>query len=113
MIYKIIQAEHQSWGVESCNDRNCKNVHLWFTKGFMKDSYYFALSKENHGKPFLWNFPSYCLAKEICIPENGIIKEITSKLKERNNLLDVSVSEEMINEILPGGYKKHLPLLQF
>ena len=108
MKYKIIQAEHQSWGVESCEDEDCPNVHLWFTKQFGGDTYYFAFSK-----PLLWNYGNYCLSKEICIPEKGIIREITRKLEDNKELLEVAVSEELIEILFRGGYKKHLPLLQF
>jgi len=108
--YKIIQAEHQSWGVEPCEDDDCKNVHLWFTKGYGTDNYYFAFHR-----PRLWEYPKYCLAKEICIPEEGWVREITKKLERDHNLLEVAVSKEVIDEILGGKIKdpKHLPLLQF
>ncbi len=106
MKYKIIQAEHQSWGIEPCEDKNCLNVHLWLNKRFGADIYSFSFFK-----PKIWNYADYCCPKEICIPENGIIKYITSKLEENNDCYEVD--GEIMNKIFKGGYKKHLPLFQF
>ena len=105
--YKIIYAEHQSWGVEPCNNKNCRNVHLWLTKKLEQDNYVFAFNK-----PKLWNYGEYCLAKEICIPESGYIKEITGYL-EKNHTLDVTVDKKMMELIFRGGFRKHMPLFQF
>ena len=109
MKYKIIKAEHQSWGVEPCEDKNCPNVHLWFTKRQDADLYAFSHGTMC-GKPNLWSYGAYCLAKEICIPERGLVKDITNKLKDK---VDVYVTEEFLELIFKGGFKKHLALLQF
>jgi len=89
---------------EICKKDNCGNVHLWFNKRFGIEQYQVSFSNLNY-----WD-DGWCLAKEICVPENGIVKEITDKLKEPSRL-SVEVSEELFKLIFKGhnkNWKLHL-----
>jgi len=88
---------------EICDKDNCKNVHLWFNKRFPKIEIY-AVSFTNLSQ---WEI-GWCLAKEICIPEEGRIKEFTKKLEEPDRQ-SVEFSKEIWDEIF-SGHKKNWKL---
>jgi len=81
---------------EICNKDNCGNVHLWFNKRAFEMKIY-SVSFINLSQ---WKV-GWCLAKEICIPEKGWIKEFTKKLEEPGRL-SVEFSREVWEDIFSG-----------
>ncbi len=99
--FKFVNNPHISLDKkEICKKEHCKNVHLWFNKRFGFDQYAVSFNDIEILKKGIW-----CLAKEICIKEEGIVKVITGKLETEPNLLYVEISKEFFNEIFKGNEK--------
>ena len=89
-----------------CKKEDCGNVHLLLNKRLGTDNFAFAFSF-----PRSWVYSSWGQAKEICVKEEGWIKEITSKLEDRDFL---EVSNDLLKIIFGDyGYKDNWQLFTF
>jgi len=90
-----------------CKKKDCKNVHLFLNKRLGTDNYAFSFSFSRSWAYGTWSQQP----KEICVKEEGWIKEFTSKLEDRDFL---EVSTDLLNEIFGDyNYKDNWQLFTF